>query len=344
MRDSSATAIGILNDLLMYEKVESNLLSIEMEELDLYSVVRAVIKPFNIQARSCGVDLRGDLQTLQGAYANIDSSKFSQVIRNLLSNALKFTPVGGSVHISAEYLHAPFTELVASTPISPLNGLHPLDTANLDTTRSRVLESSRVSSNIGGSVFLTRSSTIGVSHTNSPHVSSIKGSVSLDNLNKAMPPPYMADERLATSWEGPECGIASRIADGSSSRTSPQRSVNSSRKVEQPTPRALTFLNSSASAARRGSPHSSHKDRHLAVPSVVGAHAYSHPVDSSKTLGTVSSNASTSSHLPNVDLGGVQGLRQEPTRSFMRINVKDSGFGISKVSSVLCFSLATIYT
>ena len=49
MRDSSVTAVNTLNDLLLYEKIESNMLTIELTKVKLFDVVADVIKMFKIQ-------------------------------------------------------------------------------------------------------------------------------------------------------------------------------------------------------------------------------------------------------------------------------------------------------
>jgi signal transduction histidine kinase len=46
----------------------------------------------------------GAKETLQGLKAQLDIAKFAQVLRNILSNALKFTPVGGNVTLSTELI------------------------------------------------------------------------------------------------------------------------------------------------------------------------------------------------------------------------------------------------
>lgn len=43
---------------------------------------------------------------LKGSLINIDANKMSQVFRNIISNALKFTPRGGSIDICASLCHS----------------------------------------------------------------------------------------------------------------------------------------------------------------------------------------------------------------------------------------------
>ena len=45
-----------------------------------------------------------ELECVSNLYVKADISKFSQVLRNLISNALKFTPAGGSISVTADIL------------------------------------------------------------------------------------------------------------------------------------------------------------------------------------------------------------------------------------------------
>jgi signal transduction histidine kinase len=49
MISSCEVAVDILNDLLLYEKIDSNLLSIEVKEYSLHDVLTNFVQNFNIQ-------------------------------------------------------------------------------------------------------------------------------------------------------------------------------------------------------------------------------------------------------------------------------------------------------
>ena len=107
MHESTFTAVNILNDLLLYEKVESDMLVIEQQRVHLFDVIIPVVKMFTIPVTAAGVTLTWDLDSLSNVYAMLDANKFGQVLRNLISNAIKFTPRGGSVYVSAVKIDGP---------------------------------------------------------------------------------------------------------------------------------------------------------------------------------------------------------------------------------------------
>lgn len=106
--NSCQIALSILNDLLTFDKIDSGQMKMELEETHPWLYLNGAVKPFNAQARlnkvtftiACeGMDLGWTHQySLQ-----IDQHKMSQVLRNLVSNALKFTHEGGSVAVVATH-------------------------------------------------------------------------------------------------------------------------------------------------------------------------------------------------------------------------------------------------
>ena len=100
------TAVEILNDLLNYEKISSNLMTLETTFQRPVDFVTSTLSLFEVQAKSAGVELimpsRSD-ECVRRLFANkridVDVSKMGQVLRNLASNAIKFTPPGGSIAV-----------------------------------------------------------------------------------------------------------------------------------------------------------------------------------------------------------------------------------------------------
>lgn len=112
LEENASVAVATLSDLINYDKIESKSFSIEENEVNLWSVVEKTVHPLHFQAKEKNIDMifqsqvshqMGDgLKTLRLIG---DAVKLGQVIRNLVSNALKFTPQGGKVTISGKYIH-----------------------------------------------------------------------------------------------------------------------------------------------------------------------------------------------------------------------------------------------
>ena len=117
------TTVDILNDLLCFDKLESGILVAHKHEVPVLSFVTDCVGMFSAQARESGVTIavvNGSdrnsadnspvsserspcINLLESDTINIDKFKMDQVLRNLISNALKFTPRGGVVTISATF-------------------------------------------------------------------------------------------------------------------------------------------------------------------------------------------------------------------------------------------------
>jgi signal transduction histidine kinase/ActR/RegA family two-component response regulator len=112
------TTLDILNDLLCFDKMESGILVLHKHKVPLLSFISDCVSMFSAQAREGGVTIsfvngsNDDLPTCNAKSSSLlksdtvlmDRFKMDQVLRNLISNALKFTPRGGSVTVSASYI------------------------------------------------------------------------------------------------------------------------------------------------------------------------------------------------------------------------------------------------
>ena len=122
---SCMVAVDILNDLLCYEKLDSGILELHKEDVAILPFLHNCMSMFSAQARECDVKMTvitevRDFDLLTGGSCDqksfsvqpndsffVDKFKMDQVIRNLISNALKFTPRGGTVTIEATFVPDP---------------------------------------------------------------------------------------------------------------------------------------------------------------------------------------------------------------------------------------------
>ncbi len=91
---SSEALLGIINDVLDYSKIEAGGLTLEKAPFEPAKVLRSVAGMFALKARSQGLALNfPDERTLPPALIG-DALRLSQVLINLVGNAMKFTERG----------------------------------------------------------------------------------------------------------------------------------------------------------------------------------------------------------------------------------------------------------
>lgn len=88
--------LGLINDILDVAKLEAGKLQLNKQPNDLNFIVTAAVGRLSVLAREKGVALKMD-QNKDIPICECDSGKIDQVVTNLVSNAIKFTPRDGEV-------------------------------------------------------------------------------------------------------------------------------------------------------------------------------------------------------------------------------------------------------
>jgi cell cycle sensor histidine kinase DivJ len=117
IHDAGAHLLDLINDVLDMSKIEAAKYELALEDFDAREPVSAALRLLRVQADEAGVQLRGVLPA-EALEARADRRALKQIVLNLVSNALKFTPRGGLVTVSLAKVGGGVLELsVADTGI-----------------------------------------------------------------------------------------------------------------------------------------------------------------------------------------------------------------------------------
>jgi CheY-like chemotaxis protein/signal transduction histidine kinase/HAMP domain-containing protein len=87
--------LNLISDILDLSKIESGTVTVEAEEIYFSNLLDAVSRPFRHEAESKQLSFDVALDSGLGRSITTDSKRLQQVLKNLLSNAFKFTTSGG---------------------------------------------------------------------------------------------------------------------------------------------------------------------------------------------------------------------------------------------------------
>ena len=93
--------VRLVNDILDIKKLESGLMPFHFQRCEAYSLLEKTIETNHVIADGYGVRIRLDASP-EDIDIQVDPDRFAQVITNLLSNALKFSPSGEEVVVAIE--------------------------------------------------------------------------------------------------------------------------------------------------------------------------------------------------------------------------------------------------
>jgi PAS domain S-box-containing protein len=100
--------LALVNDLLDVAKIESSVGSFHLENFDLRGAVRTVMHELNPLLTAKHLDLQLVLDDFP-LVVKADTTRIQQVVRNIMANAIKFSPERGSIYLS---LHKHSQELI----------------------------------------------------------------------------------------------------------------------------------------------------------------------------------------------------------------------------------------
>jgi signal transduction histidine kinase len=96
IHESGLHLLNIINDVLDMDKIEAGKIVLEEELIDVHAEIAATLRMIAPRAEDSGLELETEIEGgLPPVFA--DRRLFKQIMLNILSNAVKFTPRGGRV-------------------------------------------------------------------------------------------------------------------------------------------------------------------------------------------------------------------------------------------------------
>lgn len=104
---SSKHLLGLINDVLDMSKIESGKLTLTTEQISLKEVVEGIVNIMQPQIKTKKQTFDIHVENISTENVWCDGIRLNQVLLNLLSNATKYTPEGGSIQLSLSEEESP---------------------------------------------------------------------------------------------------------------------------------------------------------------------------------------------------------------------------------------------
>ena len=96
--DSGTHLLGVINDILDISKVEAGKMDISLENMHISDLIEGSLRMFQPRIENHGLTVENHVVDVE---IMTDPKIFKQVIENIISNAIKFTPSGGHIALSS---------------------------------------------------------------------------------------------------------------------------------------------------------------------------------------------------------------------------------------------------
>lgn len=93
----------IINDILDLAKIESGQISLYEKTFNLSKLIQLIYDTFSTKTQEKGIDFKISIDKKVPVMLNGDSIRVSQILFNLISNAVKFTPAKGKIRVKIKF-------------------------------------------------------------------------------------------------------------------------------------------------------------------------------------------------------------------------------------------------
>ncbi|MFA8433320.1 MAG: ATP-binding protein [Marinifilaceae bacterium] len=102
INQSARQGFRLLQNLLQWARMQTGRIAFEPKRIDLWDLVNEVVLLYTSSAQNKGIEISAEVD--EDLWIGADGNMVNTVVRNLVSNAVKFTPQGGTVKVVAQKL------------------------------------------------------------------------------------------------------------------------------------------------------------------------------------------------------------------------------------------------
>ena len=115
INDSSEKAYTLLEEILLWLKVQSGQLSVQKTKIELRNIVLNIIENLSPLAQNKSIKLNCNIP--QDVYIEADINMFKTILRNLITNSIKFTNENGEIEVNIEEIEKRIMIIVADNGV-----------------------------------------------------------------------------------------------------------------------------------------------------------------------------------------------------------------------------------
>ena len=104
LESSGQLLLGIINNILDMSRIESGKTTLNIEQMDLLQQIEQVESVISEQAHQRNQEFRVVTTSVQHEHVLADPNRLNQILMNILSNSVKYTPAGGHIRLEVEEL------------------------------------------------------------------------------------------------------------------------------------------------------------------------------------------------------------------------------------------------
>lgn len=118
VKDSASSLLTIINDILDFSKIEAGKLQLSHRNCSIRQLLERIEKLLSVSLEAKDLTLIIEIDEAIPDHVYADAERLRQILINLISNAIKFTPKGGGIIVLAEVENQTHEELVLNFAVS----------------------------------------------------------------------------------------------------------------------------------------------------------------------------------------------------------------------------------